>query len=236
MNMSRAGERLIVCMGPLGSGKSAFVSCLGGSPQEAPPTLDLEPSRITVDGKEVILIDTPGFDGTERTYQAILRLLANYFATRPKTDLTGLIYFHRISDNPVSGETLKHIQVFKSTFGADALRNAVLCTTMRDSSDPAMPDERERQPSWEAPQPLRMTGIPIVRHVNTHDGALAVLRPLLLRSPVAVQLQQEILKNARLESTTAWRTIEQHERQRAQALCQTCDSEQETPRPWLWCI
>ena len=87
---------------------------------------------------DIILVDTPGFDDTQKTDTEILTMicrLANrnvsiqvipswktlihiiYYRYKRDIKLAGILYFHRISDNRVAGTPLKNIRMFQKLCG-----------------------------------------------------------------------------------------------------------------------
>ena len=46
--------------------------------------------------------------------------------------LSGLLFFHRISDNPIGGSAVKYRKMFQNLCGNEALKNVILVTTMWD--------------------------------------------------------------------------------------------------------
>lgn len=146
---------MIAVMGGTGAGKSTFISLLtdedvsvGHSLQSCTVPQCSVPFSVTYYdagttevglyeinyGKErsVYLLDTPGFDDTNRPDSEILQEIALYLAAlyANKIRLAGLVYLHRITDTRVSGSSLKNFRVFQNLCGAGASHRAVLCTTM----------------------------------------------------------------------------------------------------------
>lgn len=82
--------------------------------------------------RNVYLVDTPGFDDTERTDAEVLSLLANWLAITysNQTKLHGILYLHRITDVRMQGSARRNLKVFRDLCGQDALSKVVLVTTM----------------------------------------------------------------------------------------------------------
>lgn len=75
--------RLIAFMGPTGTGKSSFISELAPGATTVGHSLfsctgDVILVETVIDGVPCTLIDTPGFDDTEKSDTATLRLISNY--------------------------------------------------------------------------------------------------------------------------------------------------------------
>ncbi|ESK95347.1 hypothetical protein Moror_3872, partial [Moniliophthora roreri MCA 2997] len=80
-------EAIIAVMGATGSGKTTFINAAsGGSLQVG---MDLQSCTSTVQlsetfelrGRQVTLIDTPGFDDTNKSDADILKMIAAFLAT-----------------------------------------------------------------------------------------------------------------------------------------------------------
>jgi len=95
---------VIAVMGVTGAGKSTFIQELTDDELEIGDklhscTVEVNPHRCNQPGYEnVWLIDTPGFDDTERTDADILHEIGEYLvqASADKIFLTGIIYLHWI--------------------------------------------------------------------------------------------------------------------------------------------
>jgi len=202
-NMAQANDHCIIaCMGPTGSGKSSFISLINGIDAKVGHTLVSETQTVqvkqtTVDGTHVTLVDTPGFDDTHNSDAEVLRLIADYLQAsfQEKVYLTGIIYFHRITDNRVGGVNAKNLRLFQSLVGDDALSHVFLCTTMWDELQKQEQGERRekelRANFWKK---MVDNGSSVVRHANTPESALSIVRQITrLRGPVVLELQDQLV-------------------------------------------
>lgn len=208
--MSQPKPCLIACMGPTGSGKSSFISSLAPGAARVGHklvscTAEVQLVDALIDGVHVILIDTPGFDDTHNSDTNTLRLIANFLeiSYQQKQLLSGIIYFHRIADNRVGGVTAKNMRMFRSLCGDDALKNVVLCTTMWDLVARSHAEQREAELKGDFWKDMVACGSSVVRHDNTPASGLAVVRPMLGRQGVAVQLQRELASGVQLQDTAS---------------------------------
>ena len=67
--------------------------------------------------------------------------------------LSGLLFFHRISDNRMGGSPIKCLKMFQNLCGNEALKNVVLVTTMWDEVEEEEGSNRETELSttyWNA--------------------------------------------------------------------------------------
>lgn len=90
------------------------------------------------------LIDTPGFDDTERSDSDILKDVAFWLASvyTKEARPAGIIYLHRISDVRLDGQALKNLRMFKQLCGQNSLNSVILATTQWSSADGVRISER----------------------------------------------------------------------------------------------
>ena len=109
-------------------------------------TVDVYPCMLNKD-VTVYLIDTPGFDDTNRSDNEVLCEIAAWL-TRSYTAqirLSGIIYLHRISDSRMQGSAKRNLLMFKKLCGPDALKQVTLATTMWDRVSEVEGEARERE-------------------------------------------------------------------------------------------
>jgi len=88
--------------------------------------------EFDVSGRNVFLIDTPGFDDTTMSDTDILKMISLYLQTTYERGikLSGVLYFHRISDNKMGGVSRRNFNMFRKLCGEETLRNVLIVTTM----------------------------------------------------------------------------------------------------------
>ncbi|KAL4077613.1 P-loop containing nucleoside triphosphate hydrolase protein [Scleroderma citrinum] len=215
------GEKVIAVMGSTGVGKSSFIQ------NSVPPRLStkvkvghslrsetnkVQPvSWVNEDGTRVKLVDTPGFDDSRAgmTDAKVLIMIANFLTNEykgKKSQLTGLIYFHRIIDTRVGGNAQRNLRMFQKLCGNDTLKNVVIVTTMWDMIDleEGMQREEELKSSDDLFRPLLDEGAVMMRHDRTADSATAIIKYLLGKDATTPQIVHEIVGMGKaLEHTAA---------------------------------
>ena len=93
--------------------------------------------------------------------------------------LSGLLYFHRISDNRMGSTPLRNLRQFEDLCGKNRFRNIVLTTTMWDAVDEEIGKAREEELRSDFWKGMIARGSTIARFDGTHDSTLRVIRPLL---------------------------------------------------------
>ncbi|KAJ3574180.1 hypothetical protein NP233_g1925 [Leucocoprinus birnbaumii] len=151
----KENDTLIALMGPTGSGKSSFISKVAGRDigvghDLGSFTSDVRALRVRNPdtNKDIILVDTPGFDDTYKSDLEILQLISKWLEKTGVRNirLRGVLYLHRITDNRMAGTPLKNLEIFEKICGPKWFSRVVLVTTMWDelgSENTEMGDARE---------------------------------------------------------------------------------------------
>ena len=130
-------RNIVVVMGMTGSGKSTLIKNITG--HDVVIGNDLESCTASVggyqfllDGTVVTLVDTPGFDDTHRTDTEVLAEIHGWLSTSSQSNLMpkGILFLHKITDNRMSGSSIKFLRMFRDLCGDDCLQNVTLVTTM----------------------------------------------------------------------------------------------------------
>ena len=208
---------LIAVFGLTGAGKSSLISKLSGEIVEIGHGLHSKTNKIQevhcrINNLPVILVDTPGFDDTNRLDAEVLHDIATYLHVvhKDKVKLTGILYLHKISDNRMTGVALKNLRLLRNLCGTKNLQNVTLLSTMWDLTPLADAQRREKElledrNFWGR---LKADGASVDRYDNTLEEAVRVVGALLQRKPVELQIQSELAKGKTLLDTKAGREVE----------------------------
>lgn len=155
---------------------------------------------MVLDGRRIILIDTPGFDDTYKSDTEILELIAKHLSITFEAGklLNGIILLQPINANRVVGQERKRTRLFEKICGENAYRNVVIATTFwGEIGDKAkgIAREKERIQNDGFWGQLVKKGARTARHENNKESALDVVRMLLDKPKVALQMQQEMAAN-----------------------------------------
>ncbi|CAG9940164.1 unnamed protein product [Clonostachys rosea f. rosea IK726] len=133
----RATDRFFLVLGRTGSGKSTFISRCTGKDTNISHGLfsctdSLDVFDMRWEGRHIYLIDTPGFNDTNRSEIDTLSVLATYLGASYSNGvrISGLLLLHPISDNRVSGTNLRTIEMVEAMCGFDRYDNLAIATTM----------------------------------------------------------------------------------------------------------
>jgi hypothetical protein len=126
-----------------------------------------------------------------------------------KIHLTGLLYFHRISDNRMAGTPLKNLRLFEKLCGDD-FKSIVLTTTMWDDVEEETGAQREKELASVYWKSMVERGSSVKRFLNNRSSAFEILTPIIneVNKNSALLLQTEMTElGLQLRQTTAGRTL-----------------------------
>ncbi|KAI5988365.1 P-loop containing nucleoside triphosphate hydrolase protein [Pisolithus albus] len=199
-------------MGPTGAGKSSFVARATNSGDEGvghalvSHTSEIKATRCIIEKSNVVLVDTPGFDDTKKSDLEILESISDWLTKTydQGTLLSGILYFHRISDNRMAGTPLKNLRVFQKLCGNKAMSRVILVTTMWDEVDESIGNERLKELEGNYWKAMIAQGSTTYRYENTLKSSSKLLSELVKRKRREVRLQKQIAnKHLELRETDA---------------------------------
>ncbi|KAI0080924.1 hypothetical protein K474DRAFT_1704220 [Panus rudis PR-1116 ss-1] len=203
---------VIAVMGATGTGKSTFVNLASGGKLTVGDGLRSCTSEVAyskqflLDGRRVVLIDTPGFDDTTVSDTDILKRIALELQMTYEQGfkLSGILYLYRISDVRMGGISRRNLNMFRKLCGDDTLKNVLLVTTMWGLVDPVKGTAREEQLATDELlfKPILDGGARMVRHDNTLGGAHDVIRMVLRNHPLPLLIQKELVDEGKDISET----------------------------------
>lgn len=167
-----------------------------------------------LDGRQVHLVDTPGFDDTNRSDTDVLKDLAYWLGLsyeRKKIRLTGLIYLHPITHTRMAGTAFKNLRTFKKLVGSESMASVALVSTMWGETSDADEERRdlilrETPEFWKS---MIDQGAKPYRHTRSQASALTIIRPLLGKIPTVLNLQHELVDQGKnLNHTEAGKEVD----------------------------
>ena len=160
----------------------------------------------------VHLLDTPGFDDTERDDFTVLREVADYLekAYRSNILLRGIIYLHKIDDNRVRGSSRANLDMFQKLCGPEFQRRVIILTTMWDkvTSEEGFHYKSELETSFLGS--MIQNGSQVLKFTRTwpRPEALKILSQLIqLHNNDSVQIQRELYSGMKLNQTGAGQVL-----------------------------
>ncbi|KAJ1304951.1 hypothetical protein OPQ81_006083 [Rhizoctonia solani] len=221
----RTAEPLrVIVFGGTGVGKTSFVNDASRSNlqigHDLPSCTKIVQAGpiFSIEGRPVQLFDTPGFDDTTLTDTEILQQIAEFLLGLHARNqpITGILYLHRITDNRMSGASVRALNLFEKICGYQAMRNAVIITNMWSIPHDPQEEARENQLKNEYFRTAIENGARIARRGGTGpDSASAILSLLLNCKPVLLQIQTEMaIHNLPLDETEAGALVDRNLRVR----------------------
>ncbi|KAJ1305027.1 hypothetical protein OPQ81_000068 [Rhizoctonia solani] len=190
--------------GATGTGKTTFVNDASGANLEVGDMLEsctrevVHTGVFQVDGQDVVLFDTPGFDDTDLSDTDILKLITAFLTSTYQQGykLTGIIYLHRIFDIRVGGISRRTFQILRGLCGQETLSNVLIVTNMW-SSPPARKEVQNEKQLQENPKFFKSAieaGARMIRRPERGvQSAHDVIRILLDKPPVVMKIQRQIV-------------------------------------------
>ena len=154
------------------------------------------------------MIDTTGFDDTELTDADVLRLIADFLHKTYAHDifLTGVILLQPVTHNRVQGSEKRRTRLFEKVCGPNAFGNVVIATTMwsevRDELE-GQSRVQQRKASNDFWGNMVNHGAKVVRHDNTKTSAINIVKMLIHKQVVTLQMQDELRTGGGRVSATA---------------------------------
>ncbi|KAJ8487226.1 hypothetical protein ONZ45_g14410 [Pleurotus djamor] len=204
-------SNILEVIGCMGIGKSSFIGTITGSYEGVghgleSPSNDISISRfrsLERSAQDIVFVDTPGFDdipafdGTNKSDIKILDMIADWLKETyaQKAQLSGILYFHRISDNRMAGTPSKNRHMLEELCGKDAFGKLVLTTTMWDEVDEATGLQREKELEKNYWKTMINHGSRTVRYLNDEESAWEVVDYIveLKNKTFDMELQRELV-------------------------------------------
>ncbi len=180
-------------------------------------TASIQSYSVSISGRIITLVDTPGFNDTFRSETDVLRDISDWLASTYRSHLqllSGIIYLHGIDSPKMPGSAFRNLKMFEALVGSDALRNVVLATTMWDTVKAFIGESREselKETFWKG---LIERGSITARVYPDRRSAMAILERTAFdqregsSSGARLAIQRELVdENLSLEDTAAGQVI-----------------------------
>jgi len=160
-------------------------------------TSEVQPYTFDYAGAKITLVDTPGFDDTERSDTEVLEEIANWTSEtyRKKQLLSGIIYLHPITHARIEGSAMRNLRMFQSLCGQEILGNVLLTTTQWSNVDPAVGQAREDnlrdEGFWGG---LIRRGAILQRFHGTRESGLELIRGLMFNTRMPLDIQEQMVE------------------------------------------
>ena len=184
-----------------------------------------------LNGVRVWLLDTPGFDDTNRLDSVVLKDIAYWLAGAytKKVQLAGILYLHRITDVRMQGSALRNLRLFNELCGSNNLKSVVLATThWTHQEGKSVPESvgqarvKELEDTKEFWGGMIDRGSRVVKHDGSKASATRIVSDLVNRHDhVTLDIQKQLVDEKRnLLETDAGQALRRElvdERKRSEA-------------------
>lgn len=172
-----------------------------------PGTQKIAAFEFNINGHNIILVDTPGFNDTYRSDTEVLLDLAKWLEVtyRQNAKLTGIIYLHRITDVRMDGSGMRNLKMFRKLCGDDPMKNVVIASTfwgqIEDAKAVAHEDELRAKPNFWGT--MMEHGAQVRRFTGTQQSAIDILMSFANKATVTLDIQRELVDEEKPLGETA---------------------------------
>ena len=163
------------------------------------------------------LIDTPGFNDTNRSDAETLRVVATYLSASYAQNvfIHGIVYMHCIANNRMSGSSKRNIDMFKALCGYSTYSNVAIATTFWNQEERWSFVQREAELKNDSAffGDIIAEGARLFRHDGfgqsawqLRDSARSIVRHVVAQSriaPVVLLIQHELVDEHKVLDQTA---------------------------------
>lgn len=163
-------------------------------------------------GNEYVLVETPGFDDSNRPERDVFKEIAKWLELtyRKGSKLSGIIYLHRITEPRIQGSAKQNLNIFKQLCGEAFYGNVVIGTTfwasLSDTQGAFREQELRSQPGFF--KEIFDRGSTMARISKHRSSNLDILQGLALKTSGPLKIHVEIVtENKAIDETPAASTV-----------------------------
>ncbi|KAK5435592.1 hypothetical protein LTR34_003096 [Exophiala xenobiotica] len=173
-------------MGETGSGKSSLINAIAQQNKVVvghglqSTTTKLQVVEVVVDGHRIKLIDTPGYDDTNRSDADVLKDTALFLQATYESQITinGILWLHPISHARMTGSAMRNLRLLQ---------------------DLRLQELQHDDMFW---KPMIEHGSKVHMYANNKDSAYAIVKTVLNNQRSILEIQKELVDQHR----TLWQT------------------------------
>lgn len=175
-------------------------------------TQEIAQYRFQSGGTQYVLVDTPGFDDSQRDDEEVYRELARWMekSFRKGQLLNGLLYLQAVNVPRQRGSQIRNLLMFKKLCGSNNFKNIILGLSFCDMEAEATirSHQQELTNTWGWWGEMVSKGSRIERVPYQRDDCIRLLSQFAPQRKVTLRVQEEIVKQGRsVDDTEAAKTI-----------------------------
>lgn len=179
------------------------------------------------------LVDTPGFNDTERDDLDVLQEIVHFLHTNPELPVSGILYFHNITERRMTGSARLNLRLLQALSGNEFFPRVAFVSTMWDrvpeGAGQAACQVRESQLK-ESPRAwgdMVRGGSRCFQYLGNRDCGLRILRDIIEapRGEALPSLLKELRAGVQTEHTGAGRIIVNERARRERQLREELEEE-----------
>ncbi|KAL8822685.1 MAG: hypothetical protein Q9191_006585 [Dirinaria sp. TL-2023a] len=192
---------IIALLGVTGAGKTTFISKATGRTDLKighdieSCTKEISAINFKISNTDIVLLDTPGFDDTDVSDVEVLNSIGDFLQQtyNHKKLLTGVILLQPVTGNKIQGNETRRLRLFKKILGEEAYSHVIIATTMwsglNDREAGVKQVDQRKDKYWDD---LIKGGASVVEHDNSGTTAIEIIRMLIDKEVIALQMQKEL--------------------------------------------
>ncbi|KAL7936399.1 hypothetical protein V8C35DRAFT_332760 [Trichoderma chlorosporum] len=185
-------------------------------------TSEVSTFEVVHQSTRYILVDTPGFDDTDRPDREITDVILNWLKDSfdAGTNLNGVVYLHRIIDPRMTGTALDNTRMFRQLVGEPAFKNVILATTFWEMvpEDVASKREKELRSNRDFWGAMVSKGSRMTRLMNDKKSGLEILEQIS-RKKIVLEAQDEMnIQGKSIHDTAAAQELSRQHEEMVKAL------------------
>ncbi|KAL8669218.1 MAG: hypothetical protein Q9168_006189, partial [Polycauliona sp. 1 TL-2023] len=192
---------IVLVLGLIGAGKTTFINHITNADLAvgrgmAACTITSTHVTANIDGVEVALVDTPGFNNPARSDADILTDITTWIKDHlgGQTMVTAALYLHSIETKRLHGSASRNFSLFRTLVGRESMPNVGLVSTHWDVvlKDDAIDREADlASTDWSI---MLASGARKYRLYNDVNSAQRMMGDMLRSQPKFIQIQKEMAK------------------------------------------
>ncbi|KAG8750943.1 hypothetical protein FRC14_008272 [Serendipita sp. 396] len=176
-------DRVVIVLGSVATGKTTLINLatqrgdIGVSHGIKPGTTKVEciRSKRPLEGRNVIFIDTPGFDALDDPDEKVVETIMDFLSTN-NLKVDTILYLYSLASNRMTNKSFDRLQLLTNIWQGDIAQHLVIVTTMWNEINPNTGEAREKEFRSRIESEAITNGCTFERFDCTTDSVSRILR------------------------------------------------------------